>query len=68
MIVLHRSTLLSSDADFLPMTQYKSFPLLLYAVSMLAWNPIVDQGTSQFVIVELLYCLCVLLDTVLSSM
>jgi hypothetical protein len=75
MIVLYRSTLLSSDAgDFLPMTQHKSFTFrsicflfLLYAVPTLAWNPNVGQGTSQLVIVESLYCLCVLLDAALSS-
>jgi hypothetical protein len=75
MIVLYRSTLLSSDAgDFLLMTQYKSFTFRLIcflfwlnAVPMLAWNPNVAQGTLQLVTVELLYCLCKLLDTALSS-
>jgi hypothetical protein len=75
MFVLYRSTLLSSDAgDFLLMTQYKSFTFRsicflfgLNAVPTLAWNPNEDQGTSQLVIVELLYCLCKLLDTALSS-
>jgi hypothetical protein len=74
MIVLSRSTLLSSDAgDFLPMTQYKSFTFRsvfffwLNAVPTLAWNRNVGQGTSQLVIVESLYCLCELLNTALSS-
>jgi hypothetical protein len=74
MIVLYRSILLSSDAgDFLRMIQCKSFTfwstvfVFLYAVPTLAWNPNIGQGTSQLVIVELLYCLCKLLDTALSS-
>jgi hypothetical protein len=74
MIVLYRSTLLSSDeGDFLPMIQYKSFTFksvlffCLYAVPTLACNPNVGQGTSQLVIVESLYCLCELLGTALSS-
>jgi hypothetical protein len=55
------------------MIQYKSytfrsvFSFCLYAVSTLVWNPNVGQGTSQLVIVELLYYLCVLLDTALFS-
>jgi hypothetical protein len=74
MIVLYRSTLLSSDVgDFIPMMQYKSFTFrsscfLLYAVSTLVWNPNAGQGTPQLVIVELLYYLCVLLDTTLFSL
>jgi hypothetical protein len=75
MIVLYRRTILSRDAgDFLPMIQYKSFNLglvcflfCLYAVSTLAWNPNVGQVTSQLVIVESLYGLCVLLDTALAD-
>jgi hypothetical protein len=68
MIVLYRSTLHSSDAeDFLPMSLLllglPVFFFWLCAVSTLAWTPNGGQGTSQLVIVELLYCLCVLLDT-----
>jgi hypothetical protein len=36
-------------------------------VPTLAWNPNIAQGTSQLVIMELLYCLCVPPDTALSS-
>jgi hypothetical protein len=75
MIVLCRSTLLSSDVgDFLPMTQYTSFTFRsicflfwLTVVPTLAWNPNVGQGTSRLVIVELLHCLHELLVTALSS-
>jgi hypothetical protein len=71
MIVFYRSTLLSGDVgDFLSMIQYKPFTFrsscflfCLYAVSTLVWNPNVGQSTSEFMIVELLHYLCVLLNT-----
>jgi lipopolysaccharide export LptBFGC system permease protein LptF len=54
------------------MIQHKSFTFrsicffCLYAVSTLVWNPNVGRGTLHLVIVELLYYLCVVLDTALS--